>query len=183
MSRTLRKRKEVLSSSRSTIRGSQDISGILPNVCIFCNADKYLPKQSTREKLLSCCQLRADATIRKAAEAITADNIVAKEESYHPSYYRNYTKVCYRDESKGSKGTEIEVHSDLDEAFQGVKHFLVAAIYEKSYLRKHSKIVTFNLKWKIKDAFPEINFTSLDNNHLLCFPNTLSTEMKVVNIT
>ena len=98
----------------------------------FCNADKYLPKQSMREKLLLCCQLRADATIRKAAEAksdsiilaITANDIVAKEVSYHPSCYRNYTKVCYREESRGSKGTEIEVHSDLDEAFQGVKHFL-----------------------------------------------------------
>ena len=110
------KKKEVQSSCRSRIRGSRDISGILANVCIFCNADKYLPKQSTREKLLLCCQLRADATICKAAEtksdsiilAITADDIVAKEASYHPSCYRNYTKVCYREESRGIKGLKLK---------------------------------------------------------------------------
>ena len=97
-----------------------------------------------------------------------------------------------------SSNKEIEVHSDLDEAFQGVKHFLenlisnpdvvkfsgVAAIYEKKLLLKafensYIQSLKKNLKRKIKDAFPEINFTSLDNNHLLCFPNTLSTETLV----
>ena len=72
-----------------------------------------------------------------------------------------------------------------------MKHFLnpdvvkfseVTAIYEQKLLEntfEKSYIMKKNLKRKINDAFPEINFTSLDNNHLLCFPNTLSTKTLV----
>ena len=104
------KGKVYQSNTRSSSRVSRELDGILPNTCIFCNGQKYLPRQNTREKLLSCCQCRADETIRKAVTekndsiimAITSDDIIAKEASYHASCYRNYTRVCYQKEKVSS---------------------------------------------------------------------------------
>ena len=64
----------------------RDCDKFPPN-CIFCNKAKRVPKTDTEEKLLSCAELRADDSIRKASllrgdqriEAITMDNLIAME--------------------------------------------------------------------------------------------------------
>ena len=44
----------------------RDCGKLLPN-CIFCNKTKLVQKTDTKEKLLSCVELRADDSIRKAS--------------------------------------------------------------------------------------------------------------------
>ena len=44
----------------------RDCDKLSPN-CIFCNKAKRVRKTDTKEKLLSCAELRADDSIRKAS--------------------------------------------------------------------------------------------------------------------
>ena len=188
-------------SSRSSLRGSRPATsnGILSNVCMFCNGQKYLPKQNTREKLLSCCQLRADEKVRKAAMekndsnvlAITSDDIIAKEASYHASCYKTYTRICYKSKSNQSNDDDSAVE---DPASDKVRQFLddlvnspdvikftdVVAVYEDELQKNgvdQSYITSFkkNLKRNICAERNDINFLTAPNNkNLLCYPDTLS---------
>ena len=77
----------------------------------------------------SFCQMKADATVRKAAMirddsivlAITADELVAKEAFYHALCYKRYTAKCYR---KDHEKNLTEEEKALDEAFLEVSIFL-----------------------------------------------------------
>jgi len=188
-------------SNRSSLRGPRPAtsSGILPNVCIFCNGQKYLAKQNSREKLLSCCQLRADEKVRKAAMekndsnvlAITSDDIIAKEASYHASCYKTYTRICYKSKSNQRNDDDSAVE---DPASDRVRQFLddlvnspdvikftdVVAVYEDELQKNgvdQSYITSLknNLKRKICAERNDINFLTASNNkNLLCYPNTLS---------
>ena len=69
--------------------------------CIFCDkTSKYARKQNTREPLVMCKELRADAKVRNVATkkldskilAIVSRDIVAAEAHYHRSCYRLYTE-------------------------------------------------------------------------------------------
>ncbi|KAG0718431.1 hypothetical protein GWK47_052437 [Chionoecetes opilio] len=78
--------------------------------CIFCQkTNKYAKRQKTREVLVKCIELRADAKIRNAAIkkldgrilGIVSRDIVAAEAHCHRSWYRFYT----RGETSQQKGT------------------------------------------------------------------------------
>ena len=81
----------------------RDCGKLLPN-CIFCNKTKLVRKTDTKEKLLSCVELRVDDSIRKASlirgdqriAAITRDDLIAKEAKYHKTCCRDYTQVNYK---------------------------------------------------------------------------------------
>ncbi|KAG0728125.1 hypothetical protein GWK47_033150 [Chionoecetes opilio] len=69
--------------------------------CRFCQkTNKYAKRQKTREVLVKCRALRADAKIRNAATktlesrilGIVSRDIVAAEAHYHRSCYRFYTR-------------------------------------------------------------------------------------------
>ena len=100
-----------------------EMSTILPQKCIFCNADKYLKGSRTREKLSSCMQIRADNTIRKMATdrndtavmAIASDELIAKEARYHATCYRSYTKPVW---------TQLQSNSEIDSKYTKVWKFL-----------------------------------------------------------
>ena len=90
--------------TRSSNRGEG--SQILPKKCIFCNKDKYLSGKRTRERLVSCQTFQADEKIRNIAKekndqrilAIAADELIAREASYHKSCYNSHTAVLYKED-------------------------------------------------------------------------------------
>lgn len=86
-----RKKKPSVSSS-----GSRKFS---PN-CSFCGEAKYL-RQTKLEKLIKATHLKVDQRLRECAvgkgdekiSAFTIWDIAAAEVRYHPSSYKNYTRV------------------------------------------------------------------------------------------
>ena len=102
---------EAQTNSRSSLRLTNRAEGyekrecdkLLPK-CIFCNKAKCVRKTNTKEKLLSCAELRADDSIRKASflrgdkriAAITTDDLIAKEAKYHKTCYRDYIRVNFK---------------------------------------------------------------------------------------
>ena len=89
--------------------------------CIFCqNTNKYTKGQMSRENLVQCRELRADAKIRGAATkkmdirilAIVSRDIVAAEGHYHRSCYRLYTKEVAKGDvsidEKDADGDDVE---------------------------------------------------------------------------
>ena len=122
VSRKSKETAEQNKASRSSARGAKDGSSILPTKCIFCKGQKYLKESNTREKLISCCQTRADTTVRNAAMirddsialAITADELIAKEAFCHASCYKSYTAICYRkDHEKNLTEEEKALDEDI----------------------------------------------------------------------
>jgi hypothetical protein len=169
-----------------------DCDKLLPN-CIFCNKAKRVRKTDTKEKLLSCAELRADDSIRKASllrgdqriAAITTDDLIAKEAKYHKTCYRNYTRVNYK--------VVKDYQSNEDEPFDGVKEILFDlydspdvieyAILTKALednLRgldgvdeKYINSAKRNLKRKNENLLNGFNFLTV-NSRLLVYPDTLS---------
>ena len=89
--------------------------------CIFCQkTNKYTKGQRSRENLVQCRELRADAKIRGAATkkmdirilAIVSRDIVAAEGHYHRSCYRLYTKEVAKGDvsidEKDADGDDVE---------------------------------------------------------------------------
>ena len=122
----------------------RDCGKLLPN-CIFCNKTKLVRKTDTKEMLLSCVELRADDSIRKASlirgdqriAAITTDDLIAKEAKYHKTCCRNYTQVDYK--------VVKDYQSNEDEPFDAVKDILFDLydspdVIEYAILR-HSKTI------------------------------------------
>ena len=94
---------------RKSLRTSNENINILPNTCIFCNKDKYVPKTNTREKLLNCAEFRADDNIKqsplkhiknlscmaetaKTILSICSKDLISSEGKYHKSCYKGF--VC-----------------------------------------------------------------------------------------
>ena len=77
---------------------SSSDSRVLIPLCIFCEKDKYVKGTNSKEKLVKCCELRADETIKQRALQICEANIlasrevVAAEAHYHRTCYRDYTR-------------------------------------------------------------------------------------------
>ena len=93
---------------RSSIRLQSDVEkrecDKLPTHCIFCEKVKYDSKSRSKEKLLSCCETRADVNIRQCSKqknyqrimALCSDELISKEAMYHFSCYRDYTRDQYQ---------------------------------------------------------------------------------------
>ncbi|XP_056156559.1 uncharacterized protein LOC130130771 [Lampris incognitus] len=106
--------------SKRVARHAPSTSRTYDAECIFCQKNsKYSKRQNTREVLVQCRELRADAKIRSAATkkmdsrilAIVSTDLVAAEGHYHRSCYRLYTK------EEVSKG-EVASNEDDDAAAQ-----------------------------------------------------------------
>ena len=88
-------------------------SRVFERICVFCEKAKYLKGTKTREALIQCVDLRADSTIRRAAEgkndprilAIVTRELVAAEACYHKSCY---TRNIQGAVSNGDKKEEDE---------------------------------------------------------------------------
>ena len=87
---------------RQSARGKALSSRILDKSCIFCPPEKpakYVKGTRTREPLVQCVELQADARIREVAIkrndtkvlALTSRDLVAAEAWYHKSCYKLYT--------------------------------------------------------------------------------------------
>ena len=161
-----------------------------PN-CIFCNKAKRVRKTDTKEKLLSCAELRADDSIRKAnllrgdqrIAAITTDDLIAKEAKYHKTCYRDYTRANY----KVAKDNQ----TNIDEPFEAVKGILFDSydsldVIEYAVLtkalednlkglegadNKYINSAKKNLRRKIENLLNGFNFITV-NNSLLVYPDT-----------
>uniref|UniRef100_UPI0035900444 uncharacterized protein n=1 Tax=Myxine glutinosa TaxID=7769 RepID=UPI0035900444 len=77
-------------------------STVFDKVCIFCppgKHSKYIKGSNTREHLVQCLELKADARVREIARqrqdqrilAVVSRELVAAEAWYHKSCYRQYT--------------------------------------------------------------------------------------------
>lgn len=162
--------------------------------CIFCNKDKYIRKTSTTEKLLSCAELRADDSIRKASllrsdqkiAAIMTDDLFAKEAKYHKTCCRNYTRINY--------AVVADYEANEDDPFDAVKYilFYLYIIYSPDVLEyalltktlednlkdtgvdeKYINLTKKNLKRKIENLLTGFHFLFV-NSRLLVYPDTLS---------
>lgn len=170
----------------------RDCDKLLPN-CIFCNKAKRVRKTDTKEKLLSCAELRADDSIRKASllrgdqriAAITTDDLIAKEAKYHKTCYRDYTRVNYK--------VAKDYQTNIDEPFEAVKDILFDLydspdVIEYAVLtraleenlkglegadNKYINSAKKNLRRKIENLLNGFNFITV-NNSLLVYPDTLS---------
>ena len=97
------------SEKRKSLQTSNENINILPNTCIFCNKDKYIPKTNTQEKLLNCAEFRADNNIKQSALkhinnlscmaetvetilSICSEDLISSEAKYHKSCYKGF--VC-----------------------------------------------------------------------------------------
>ena len=101
--------------------------------CIFCDkTDKYARKQNTREGLVMCKELRADAKVRNVATkkldskilAIVSRDIVAAEAHYHRSCYRLYTRDAEQgdaDEEQEEDEYDVAVRHSYRELFQFIR--------------------------------------------------------------
>ena len=105
--------KDTKNEKRRSVRDTTSSSSvILPSRCIFCKKDKYKPKTRTREKLQSCCEFRADDTVRKSALAhvtmcswmadvaeqilaMCSKDLISSEAKYHASCYKNFVRPCH----------------------------------------------------------------------------------------
>ena len=97
---------------RSSIRLQSDVEkrecDKLPTHCIFCEKVKYVLKSRSKEKLLSCCETRADVNIRQCSKqknyqrimALCSDELISKEAMYHFSCYRDYTRDQYQKQDR-----------------------------------------------------------------------------------
>ncbi|KAG0698430.1 hypothetical protein GWK47_002980 [Chionoecetes opilio] len=92
--------------------------------CIFCQkTNKYAKRQKTREVLVKCRELRADAKIRNAATkkldsrilGIVSRDFVAAEAHYHRSCYRFYTRG-ETSQQKGAISADDKEDEDIYEA-------------------------------------------------------------------
>ena len=103
----------ILQPKRQSARGKALSSRILDKSCIFCPPDKstkYVKGTRTREPLVQCVELQADARIREVARkrndakvlALTSRDLVAAEAWYHKSCYRLYTSVKGTDENNST---------------------------------------------------------------------------------
>ena len=70
-----------------------------------------MERTNKQEKWISCCQLRADNKVHRAAElkndsiilAVHSDELIAKEASYSPSCYKNYSALCQKNQIKNTE--------------------------------------------------------------------------------
>lgn len=149
----LKKDKKCASSSakekefKRTPRHVPSTSRTYSPECIFCQkSTKYLKGQHTRDALVQCHQLRADAKIRGAAQkkmdgrilALVSRDLVAAEGHYHRSCYRTYTKeevskgVVANNEDGGddTDATQYEaaVKQSYDELFLFIRTELLAIL-------------------------------------------------------
>ena len=90
-------------------------------ICIFCPKDKsskYIKWTRTREPLIKCVKLQADAKVRDVATkrndtkilAIVSRKLVAAECWCHKSCYRLYTNTKDIDVISSSAGTDLSDH-------------------------------------------------------------------------
>lgn len=75
-------------------------SRVYDEECIFCGKEKYIHGENSRERLVKATQLRVDGTLGEKALskrnekilAVTSRDIIAAEEHYHQSCYKDYTR-------------------------------------------------------------------------------------------
>lgn len=105
-------------------RASPSTSTTYEANCIFCQKkNKYAKRQKTREVLVKCRELRADAKIRNAATkkldsrilGIVSRDIVAAEAHYHRSCYRLYTR-SETSQQEGALSANDQEDEDIYEA-------------------------------------------------------------------
>ena len=92
--------KESEMARDTTKRMASDKGTVYGKICIFCQKSKYKKGENTRERLVTCCELRVDKTLYdKAVEkrdsqmlGILSRELVAAEAHYHRSCYRDYIK-------------------------------------------------------------------------------------------
>lgn len=82
---------------------------ILPNCCIFCSKDKYLPGTRNRESLCSSYELKSDRKVAieklddKILNVCSVSNFPAIQAKYHKSCYKEYTRT-EKDQNNTDKG-------------------------------------------------------------------------------
>ena len=122
--------------------------------------------------------------------SVTSDELIAREASHHASCYKNYAVTCYKKE-KEKNLTEQE--KALNSTFELVKRYLnelklnpkvvkfsvITKLYEESlkeaqFDEKYIQSLKNNLKRKINQSFPMLQFGRIDSSHLICYPDTLS---------
>ncbi len=135
----LAKEKKTVSScaeqtkSERAVRQAPSTSRTYDTVWIFCQkTNKYIKGQNTRDVLVQCRELRADAKIRSAATkkmdsrilAIVSRDLVAAEGHYHRSCYRLYTKdevskevVATNEDDDAAAQYEAAVNQSYNELF------------------------------------------------------------------
>ena len=116
-------------NSRKSHRETPSTSRVYDRICIFCKkSSKYVKGQRTREPLIQCVDLRADASIRTSATnrldqhilPLLSRDLVAAEGHYHKSCYKQYIK-----EDSTTVGNEhVEIEEVLDSFEEAAKQSL-----------------------------------------------------------
>ena len=118
------------SSKRRSLRGNDlTVNNILPNICIFCNKNKYVPKTRTREALLSCSEFRAHDKIKQCALqhvntcselmpsaekvlTLCSKDLISSEAKYHKSCYKHFVQINYISKAEG-QGSGCSQEGDI----------------------------------------------------------------------
>ena len=102
-------------------------------MCIFCQKEsKYIKRNKTRDYLVQCRELRADATIRNAATrkndsrilTLVSRDLVAAEGHYHRSCYRNYTRYLNTAKSVSTEEGTDHCAVALEKSYTELFHFI-----------------------------------------------------------
>ena len=95
----------LISEEQGARREERSTTRTHPKICNFCQkTTAYKKGARTRDPLTQCVDLRADASIRKAAIAgrdgriigLASRDLVAAEAWYHSQCYRDYTQTDTR---------------------------------------------------------------------------------------
>lgn len=148
LDRILEKERPIPSSSaeekesKRTARRASSTSRTYPAECIFCQkTSKYLKGQKTREALIQCGQLRADAKIRSAAPkkmdsrilAIVSRDLVAAEGHYHNLCYKIYTKEVSKEEvantEDGGDAADVQYEAAVKQSYNELFLFIRTEIF------------------------------------------------------
>ena len=193
---------ELGSAGTSGIRTSQrgktatsTGSHVLPKVCIFCmKCSKYVKK--SREKLVESSELRADATVRKAAQkrcdermlTITSHELHASEACYHASCYKCYTCSLYKHESNPGENTSCEskslnrikifVKEQVENNKFGEYKTLLDLLEKEMRLENideiQMKTTKHNLRRTLERSIHELRFASDDKGKLLVYSENVN---------
>ena len=109
----------------------------------FVRKNKYAKRQKTREVLVKCRELRADAKIRNAATkkldnrilGIVSRDIVAAEAHYHRSCYRLYTRGEFAQQgdalgASNQKEEEEDIYGEtVSQAYSELFHYISEELF------------------------------------------------------
>ena len=147
-------------------------------MCIFCDkTSKYKKGTNTRETLIRCDELRADATVRKRATdkndsrmlAILSRELVAAEGHYHRTCYKVYTRPI----SGPSSVTQISDKDKEQSLYAATEEWAYQKLVEEmKEMFKVPKVVKLSeLREKLKSYMKERRIFYVKEStrtHMLC---------------